>query len=301
MLWYFSSQSPVRKYAPEGRTNAHIDVRLFVASFTKSIYLHRGDLAISRHLPCPTPFRVKGTPDSFRPAAQGFEKQPTYVSPLISPGEGALLSSSKQDAASPGMSKVQQSLASSESNFGTVAEVVEPLNRPELGKAWSNVDRPTVSSQDLAVFAGLSFRLAPSTSRSMNTRWTCVSRRFCINLRSGVTTSPVEPQVHHHDALYLHGHHQNKPRRKFFLVTVACRLAGLLSQCSSNDRAPGAVWPVRLIPMKTPLAQNLLDNWNLEKPAANPWTVRALLSAQAQAGRIVGLIIDLSNHEVRGP
>ena len=41
----------------------------------------------------------------------------------------------------------------------------------------------------------------------------------------------------------------------------------------------------------------MLDRWNLESAPEHPWTVELLLSSQAAAGRRVGLILDLSNHD----
>ncbi len=41
----------------------------------------------------------------------------------------------------------------------------------------------------------------------------------------------------------------------------------------------------------------MLDGWKLETAPEHPWTVQQLLAGQAWAGRTVGMILDLSNHE----
>eukprot|EP00878_Enallax_costatus_P025100 GHUV01026821.1.p1 GENE.GHUV01026821.1~~GHUV01026821.1.p1 ORF type:complete len:187 (+),score=37.54 GHUV01026821.1:753-1313(+) len=57
------------------------------------------------------------------------------------------------------------------------------------------------------------------------------------------------------------------------------------------------VWPSRFIPMKTPLSQEILDNWQLSNPPKHRLTVADIITAQAAAGRHIGLILDLSNHD----
>jgi hypothetical protein len=57
------------------------------------------------------------------------------------------------------------------------------------------------------------------------------------------------------------------------------------------------VWPSRFIPMKTPLSEEILDSWELPQPPKHRLTVPDLLAAQAAAGRRVGLLLDLSNHD----
>ncbi|KAF8067198.1 pir-1 [Scenedesmus sp. PABB004] len=57
------------------------------------------------------------------------------------------------------------------------------------------------------------------------------------------------------------------------------------------------VAPSRFIPMKTPLSTDILGSWQLPEPPAHSLTVRDLLAAQAAAGRRVGLVLDLSNHD----
>jgi hypothetical protein len=57
------------------------------------------------------------------------------------------------------------------------------------------------------------------------------------------------------------------------------------------------VWPSRFIPMKTPLSEEILDSWELPEPPKHRLTVPDLLAAQAAAGRRVGLLLDLSNHD----
>ena len=56
------------------------------------------------------------------------------------------------------------------------------------------------------------------------------------------------------------------------------------------------VGPSHLVPMKTPLSEEILADWQLREPPRHALTVRALLAAQEAAGRAVGCIIDLSNH-----
>jgi hypothetical protein len=60
---------------------------------------------------------------------------------------------------------------------------------------------------------------------------------------------------------------------------------------------PQPVWPSRFIPMKTPLSEEILDSWELPQPPKHRLTVPDLLAAQAAAGRRVGLLLDLSNHD----
>ena len=57
------------------------------------------------------------------------------------------------------------------------------------------------------------------------------------------------------------------------------------------------VAPSRLIPMKTPLAQAILDDWRLPVAPRHRLTVAELLAAQAAAGRRVTLLLDLTNHD----
>lgn len=57
------------------------------------------------------------------------------------------------------------------------------------------------------------------------------------------------------------------------------------------------VWPSRFVPMKTPLSHDILRDWKLLEAPHHSLTVQDLLSAQAAAGRQVGLIIDLTNHD----
>jgi len=44
-------------------------------------------------------------------------------------------------------------------------------------------------------------------------------------------------------------------------------------------------------------SRQVLDGWKLETAPEHPWTVQQLLAGQAWAGRTVGMILDLSNHE----
>lgn len=57
------------------------------------------------------------------------------------------------------------------------------------------------------------------------------------------------------------------------------------------------VWPSRFVPMKTPLSEQILDSWELPEPPKHRLTVPDLLAAQTAAGRHVGLLLDLSNHD----
>lgn len=56
------------------------------------------------------------------------------------------------------------------------------------------------------------------------------------------------------------------------------------------------VFPTRFIPMKTPLSQEILDNWQLPEAPKHKLTVSTLLNAEHAAGRRVGLLLDLANH-----
>lgn len=56
------------------------------------------------------------------------------------------------------------------------------------------------------------------------------------------------------------------------------------------------VAPTRFIPGKTPLAQEILDNWTLDSPPKYPHTVRTFIEATAARGDHIGAFIDLANH-----
>ena len=56
------------------------------------------------------------------------------------------------------------------------------------------------------------------------------------------------------------------------------------------------VAPTNFIPMKTPLSAEILANWSLAEQPRHRLTVPHMLEEQAAAGRRVGLILDLSNH-----
>ncbi len=56
------------------------------------------------------------------------------------------------------------------------------------------------------------------------------------------------------------------------------------------------VAPTRFIPGKTPLAQDILDNWTLEEPPQYPHTVATLMAAAAAQGDRIGAFMDLANH-----
>ena len=57
------------------------------------------------------------------------------------------------------------------------------------------------------------------------------------------------------------------------------------------------VAPTNFIPCKTPMSNEILENWSLQCPPKHALTVPLLLAGQAAAGREVGLIIDLANHD----
>ncbi|KDD76743.1 hypothetical protein H632_c121p1 [Helicosporidium sp. ATCC 50920] len=57
------------------------------------------------------------------------------------------------------------------------------------------------------------------------------------------------------------------------------------------------VYPTRFLPMKTPMSEEILSNWSLPEPPQHTLSVRSLLAETRQAGRPLGLIIDLANHD----
>jgi protein-tyrosine phosphatase len=57
------------------------------------------------------------------------------------------------------------------------------------------------------------------------------------------------------------------------------------------------VAPTCFLPMKTPMSREIVASWSLPAPPAHALTLRGLLAAQAAAGRRVGLVVDLANHE----
>lgn len=54
--------------------------------------------------------------------------------------------------------------------------------------------------------------------------------------------------------------------------------------------------PTRFVPGKTPLAQEILDNWTLDTPPKHPHTVASLINASAARGDHIGAFLDLANH-----
>lgn len=50
-------------------------------------------------------------------------------------------------------------------------------------------------------------------------------------------------------------------------------------------------------PVQTPMSNEILDNWSLPEAPRHALTVPRLLASQAAAGRQIGLIIDLANHD----
>lgn len=57
------------------------------------------------------------------------------------------------------------------------------------------------------------------------------------------------------------------------------------------------VYPTMFLPMKTPMSQEIIDNWSLEDPPKHVLTVQELVESQLKVDRCVGMIIDLANHE----
>lgn len=57
------------------------------------------------------------------------------------------------------------------------------------------------------------------------------------------------------------------------------------------------LYPTMFLPMKTPMSQEIIDNWSLEDPPKHVLTVQELVESQLKVDRCVGMIIDLANHE----
>ena len=58
------------------------------------------------------------------------------------------------------------------------------------------------------------------------------------------------------------------------------------------------VHPTKFLPMKTPMSEEIIENWSLEHPPKHVLTIRRLIESQEREhGRKVGLIIDLANHD----
>ncbi|KAG2441038.1 hypothetical protein HXX76_003891 [Chlamydomonas incerta] len=57
------------------------------------------------------------------------------------------------------------------------------------------------------------------------------------------------------------------------------------------------VAPTKFVPMKTPLSTEILDSWSLPAQPKHRLTVPQMVADQAAAGRKIGLILDLSNHD----
>lgn len=60
-----------------------------------------------------------------------------------------------------------------------------------------------------------------------------------------------------------------------------------LQKWGDYDSVGEPVWPTRFVPMKTPLARGILDNWSLPERPKHRLTVPELLSGQAKLGRKV--------------
>lgn len=60
--------------------------------------------------------------------------------------------------------------------------------------------------------------------------------------------------------------------------------------------APAAMASMRASHVRSS-SQAILESWQQDQPPAHPWTITHLLATQQSAGRRVGLIMDLSNHD----
>jgi len=71
-----------------------------------------------------------------------------------------------------------------------------------------------------------------------------------------------------------------------------------LKKWADYESVGSPVWPTRFLPMKTPMSNEIIENWSLENPPKHTLTVEMLVEGQERVyGRKVGLIIDLANHE----
>lgn len=70
-----------------------------------------------------------------------------------------------------------------------------------------------------------------------------------------------------------------------------------LQKWGDYESTGAPVAPTRFVPMKTPLSQAILGDWSLPQQPRYRLTVPELLEDQVAAGRRVGLLLDLSNHD----
>lgn len=71
-----------------------------------------------------------------------------------------------------------------------------------------------------------------------------------------------------------------------------------LKKWADYESVGAPVYPTKFLPMKTPMSEEIIENWSLEHPPRHVLTVRRLIESQERAyGRKVGLIIDLANHD----
>lgn len=69
-----------------------------------------------------------------------------------------------------------------------------------------------------------------------------------------------------------------------------------LKKWADYDAFGDVVHPTRFIPCKTPLAADMIANWNLEEPPQHPLTIDILVESNLKRGKRIGMILDLSNH-----
>ena len=80
-------------------------------------------------------------------------------------------------------------------------------------------------------------------------------------------------------------------------ITHSLNVVIFLQKWGDCDAFGEPVFPTRFVPMKTPLGSEIIENWNHDQPPSHPLTLDMLVEAQTVAGRRVGMIIDLSNHQ----
>lgn len=93
-----------------------------------------------------------------------------------------------------------------------------------------------------------------------------------------------------------HGRFDRGSRRQFAADPRSLHLPRTHAQ-ADYEATGSPVWPTNFIPMKTPMSNEILDNWSLPEAPRHPLTVKLLLARQSALGREVGLIIDLANHD----
>lgn len=70
-----------------------------------------------------------------------------------------------------------------------------------------------------------------------------------------------------------------------------------LQKWGDYEAMGGPIASTRFVPMKTPLSAAILGSWSAPGELRHRLTVPEMLAAQSAAGRTVGLVIDLSNHD----